>query len=92
MRASSDQSSPKRCASRWWWTIARARPANVPRAIIERLNKEIVSILENPEVQRMVLAEGGEIASGTPEDFAAFLRSELPKWAHIIKRAGITAD
>jgi tripartite-type tricarboxylate transporter receptor subunit TctC len=67
-------------------------PANVPRAIIDRLNKEIVSILQNPEVQRMVLAEGGEIVSGTPEDFAALLRSELPKWARIIKQAGITAD
>src|SRR5262245_21360205 len=51
-------------------------PARVPRAIIDRLNKEIVAILETPEVQKMVLAEGGEIVSGTPEDFAAFLRSE----------------
>ena len=67
-------------------------PAKVPRAIIDRLNKEIVSILGTPDVQRMVLAEGGEIVSGTPEDFAAFLRSELPKWTYIIKKAGITAD
>jgi tripartite-type tricarboxylate transporter receptor subunit TctC len=67
-------------------------PAHVARAIIDRLNKEIVSILENPEVQKMVLAEGGEIVSGTPEDFAALLRHEVPKWRHIIKKAGITAD
>jgi tripartite-type tricarboxylate transporter receptor subunit TctC len=67
-------------------------PANVPRAIVDRLNKEIVSILKTPDVQKMVLAEGGEITSGTPEDFAAFLKSELPKWAQVIKRAGITAE
>src|SRR5262249_34690614 len=67
-------------------------PAKVPRAIIDHLNKEIVAILETPEVQKMVLAEGGETVSGTPEDFAAFLRGELPKWAHVIKRAGITAE
>jgi tripartite-type tricarboxylate transporter receptor subunit TctC len=67
-------------------------PANVPRAIIERLNKELVSVLGSPDVQKLVLAEGGEIVSGTPEEFAALLRSELPKWAQVIKRAGITAD
>jgi tripartite-type tricarboxylate transporter receptor subunit TctC len=67
-------------------------PAGVPRPIIDRLNREIVTLLDTPEVQRMVLAEGGEIVSGTPEDFGAFLRSELPKWAQVIKKAGITAD
>jgi tripartite-type tricarboxylate transporter receptor subunit TctC len=67
-------------------------PASVPRAIIDRLNREIVTLLQSPEVQKMVLAEGGETVPGTPEEFAAFLRSELPKWAQVIKRAGITAD
>jgi tripartite-type tricarboxylate transporter receptor subunit TctC len=45
-----------------------------------------------PEVQRMLLAEGGEIAPGTPEEFAAFLRSEVLKWATVVKQARITAD
>jgi len=67
-------------------------PAKTPRPIIDRLNREIVSLLQTPEVQKMVLVEGGEIFPGTPEDFAAFLQSELPKWAQIIKRAGITAE
>jgi tripartite-type tricarboxylate transporter receptor subunit TctC len=67
-------------------------PARVPRAIIDRLNREIVSLLQTPEVQKLVLAEGGETVPGTPEEFAAFLKSELPKWAQVIKRAGITAD
>ena len=67
-------------------------PAKVPRAIIDRLNREIVTLLQTPEVQKMVLVEGGETVPGTPEEFAAFLKSELPKWALVIKRAGITAD
>ena len=67
-------------------------PANVSRAIVERLNKEIVSILGFPEVQRMVFAEGGEIMSSTPEEFAALIRSELPMWTRVIKQAGITTD
>jgi tripartite-type tricarboxylate transporter receptor subunit TctC len=67
-------------------------PARTPRAIVDRLNREIVSLMQAPEVQKLVLVEGGEIVTGTPEDFTAFLRSELPKWAGVIKRAGITAD
>ena len=67
-------------------------PARVPRPIIDRLNKEIVAVLQSPEVQKMVLAEGGETVPGTPEEFAAFLKSELPKWAQVIKKAGITAE
>jgi tripartite-type tricarboxylate transporter receptor subunit TctC len=67
-------------------------PAGTPHPIVVRLNREIVSLLRAPEVQKMVQLEGGEIFAGTPEDFAAFLRSELPKWAGVIKRAGITAE
>ena len=67
-------------------------PAKTPRTIIDRLNREIVSLLKSPEVQKMVQFEGGEIFAGTPEDFAAFLKSELPKWAQVIKKAGITAE
>jgi tripartite-type tricarboxylate transporter receptor subunit TctC len=67
-------------------------PANVPRAIVERLNKEIVLILGDADVQRLVLAEGGEIMTSTPEEFSALMRSELPKWTRVIRQAGITAD
>ncbi len=67
-------------------------PANVPRAIVDRLNKEIVAILGNADVQRMVFAEGGDIVSSTPEEFAALIRKELPMWAQVIKRAGIAVD
>jgi tripartite-type tricarboxylate transporter receptor subunit TctC len=67
-------------------------PANVPRAVVERINKEIVAILGMPDVQKMVFAEGGEIMSSTPEEFAALIRSELPMWARVIKKAGITTD
>ena len=67
-------------------------PANVSRAIVGRLNKEIVSILGSADVQKMVFAEGGEIMSSTPEEFAALIRSELPMWTRVIKQAGITTD
>ena len=67
-------------------------PAKVPREIILRLNKEFHAIVEKPEVRAMLLAEGGDLKLGTPDEFAAFLRSEVAKWALVVKRAGITAE
>jgi tripartite-type tricarboxylate transporter receptor subunit TctC len=67
-------------------------PAKVPRDIILRLNKEFHAIVGKPDVREMLLAEGGDLALGTPEEFATFLKSEVTKWAQVIKRAGITAE
>ena len=67
-------------------------PAKVPREIIARLNREIVAILDKPEVRDALLSEGGDITPGTPEEFAVFLKSEAQKWAKVIKQAGITAE
>jgi len=67
-------------------------PANVPRSIVLRLNKEIIAVLNTPNVQKMLLAEGGDITPSTPEEFGAFLRAEIGKWTKVIKQAGITAD
>ncbi len=67
-------------------------PAKVPRDIIARLNHEIVAILEKPDVREALLAEGGDITTGTPEAFAAFLKSEVVKWAAVVKQAGITSE
>jgi tripartite-type tricarboxylate transporter receptor subunit TctC len=67
-------------------------PAKVPRDIIARLNREFVSILDKPEVRDALLAEGGDITPGTPEEFAAFLKSEVLKWAKVVKAAGISAE
>lgn len=67
-------------------------PAHAPRDIVLRLNKEIVAVLGTPAVQKLLFAEGGDITPSTPEEFSAFLRSEIAKWSKVIKQAGITAD
>jgi tripartite-type tricarboxylate transporter receptor subunit TctC len=67
-------------------------PAKVPREIVLRLNKAFHTIVERPEVREMLLSEGGDLKLGTPDEFAAFLKSEVAKWAQVIKRAGITAE
>ena len=67
-------------------------PAKTPRDVVMRLNREIVAALAMPDVQKLLLAEGGELSPSTPAEFADFLQSEVVKWAKVIKQAGITAE
>ena len=67
-------------------------PAKVQREIVLRLNKTFHAVVEKPDVREMLLSEGGDLKLGTPDEFAVFLKSEVVKWAQVIKRAGITAD
>jgi tripartite-type tricarboxylate transporter receptor subunit TctC len=67
-------------------------PAKVSPQIISRLNAEFVKILAQPQVQEKLLSEGGDITPSSPSEFAAFLKSEVVKWAKVIKQAGITAE
>lgn len=73
----------------WYGVFA---PAKTPRAIVLRLNGEIARILALPDVRKRLSAEGAELMAGTPEQFAAFIKSELAKWAKAVKLSGATAD
>jgi tripartite-type tricarboxylate transporter receptor subunit TctC len=65
-------------------------PAGTPRAIVLRLNKEMLKILGTREVIDYMTADGAEPAGGTPDEFAAYLRSEHAKWAKVIRDAKIS--
>ena len=67
-------------------------PARTPRAIVARLNEETARILHSPETKQLFLAEGAEPVGDKPEEFAATIKSEIAKWAKVIKAAGIKAD
>ncbi|MBI1983628.1 MAG: tripartite tricarboxylate transporter substrate binding protein, partial [Acidobacteria bacterium] len=73
------------------WNGAVA-PAGVPRTIVTRLNTELVDIMRAPELREKFLAQGAEPLSGTPEHFADYIRSEIKKWANVVKLAGIAAQ
>jgi tripartite-type tricarboxylate transporter receptor subunit TctC len=73
-------------AQQWF---ALAAPGGTPRAIVDRLHAELMIVLKDAEVVRNFAAQGAEIAASTPEEFAAYLKSELAKWARVIKAAGI---
>lgn len=67
-------------------------PAGTPREIVARLNQEIVRVLQSPEVRDRLAGEGAAIVGNTPEQFAAVIRSDVEKWAKLIKSLGITAN
>jgi len=67
-------------------------PAGVPRAIAEKLAAEIGAIVKSREVAERFGADGAVPAGTTPQQFAAFLRSEMKKWAQVIKEAGIKLE
>ncbi|MEI6302513.1 MAG: tripartite tricarboxylate transporter substrate binding protein [Betaproteobacteria bacterium] len=67
-------------------------PAGTPREIVNKLNAEVQRIMQLPEVRDRALAAGAEPAAGTPEEFAAFIRTEIPKWAEVVKVSGAKAN
>ena len=67
-------------------------PAGVPPEMIDRMQREIAKALALPDVRERLTGLGAEVAGGTPAELEAFRRSELSKWAAIIKRAGLKAD
>ena len=73
----------------WGGIIA---PTGVPKAILHRLNIEVNKALATPTVKEQYVAAGNVPTGSTPEEFGAFVRREVVKWAEVIKSAGITAD
>jgi tripartite-type tricarboxylate transporter receptor subunit TctC len=67
-------------------------PAHTPPAIVAKLNRDIGEILQTPEMHSTLLAQGAEAASGTPDEFAAFINSESAKMKSLIELTGMRAD
>lgn len=80
---------PKFEATSWFGVLA---PANTPRPVITRLNADIVKTLQQPDVIQRLGAAGFEIVSGTPEQFAAYIKSEIRKWEKVVKASGAKPD
>jgi len=70
-----------------WYGVSA--PAGTPRAIIERLNGEIVRALNSPDLRGRLTSLGAEPVGNTPEQYTAFVQNEIAKWAKVIKAAGI---
>ena len=75
--------------SLWYGIVA---PAGTPQSIVQRLNAELVKILDMPEIRRSFAEQGADVQGGTPTWFGAFMREESARWAAVIKEAGIKPE
>lgn len=67
-------------------------PAGVPQAIIAKLHGEIVAIMALPDMRERFLAQAAEPVGNRPDEYAAFIQSEIVKWAKVVKEAGLKVD
>ena len=75
--------------SSWVGVLA---PVKTPRAVIDKLNREMVKIVQSPEVKGAFLRDGLESVGDTPEEFGKIIRAELAKWSKLVKAAGIQPE
>ena len=73
-------------------TYSSSLPTGTPRAIVEKLNTDIVKILHQSDTRERLAAMGGEPASATPEQAAEFLKNEYERWGRVIRDGGIKGE
>ena len=75
-------------ANNWYGLLA---PAKTPRKIVDKLNAEVVKVLNMPEIKQYLFSQGLDPAPTTPEEFGAYVKSEMAKWATVVRNAGASA-
>ena len=83
---SAEQGFPDLDSNVWFGLFA---PAKTPRAIITKINRDAVTAMKTQEARATMLALGAEPVPTTPEEFGAYVKSEITKWTKVIKDAGI---
>jgi tripartite-type tricarboxylate transporter receptor subunit TctC len=76
-------------ASSWFGVLA---PAGTPKEIVNRLHDDIVKALNTPALKKSMQAQGAEPVGDTPEQFAEHIRTEIAKWAKVVKQSGAHID
>ena len=85
----SEAGLPGYSAGSWFGLMA---PGKVSGAIVNLLNTEVVRILKTPEVTVRITGDGAMIIGNTPQEFAAYIKADMDKWAKVIRASGITPD
>ena len=80
---------PGLVAVNWWGVLL---PAGTPKAIADKFYADLVKVMHDPDVKEKFAQLGVEAVSGTPEQFAAYMRSETVKYAKLVKEANIHAE
>jgi tripartite-type tricarboxylate transporter receptor subunit TctC len=83
------EAAPGLVAVNWWGALL---PAGSPKAIVDKLHADTVRALADPDVKKRFADLGVEAVSSTPDQFAAFIRDEMAKYAKLIKEANIKVN
>jgi len=67
-------------------------PAGMPSEIVNRLHSEVVKALAVPSVRETLVTQSAEVVGSSPEEFTTYIRSELQRWAEVVKSSGIAGD
>lgn len=67
-------------------------PANMPEAMVTRLNAELIRVIRSPEVRSQLVGQGAEVATMTPAETQRFFNTEKVRWASVVKQAGIKLE
>jgi len=67
-------------------------PAGTSAEIVRRWNVEVSKIMQGADIQQRLLVEGARYTPNTPDEFGAFIKSEIAKWAPVVKASGARAD
>ena len=67
-------------------------PAGLPDAVVARLNADIITVANSPDMKERMRAQAAEIATTTADEFAAMIRNDFAKWSKVIKQAGLRAE
>ena len=73
----------------WQGVVA---PAHTPRDVVAKLNAEILKIVNAPDMRDRLGKQGADVRTNTPDEFAAFIRTEKAKWAKVVKDANIKVE
>jgi tripartite-type tricarboxylate transporter receptor subunit TctC len=72
-------------AAQWYGIIV---PASTPESTVRRLNRALVKVVQTPEFKARMLKEATTVSGTSPKEFAAYLKSEIAKWANVVKLSG----
>jgi len=84
-----EQGLPNVEVDTWYGVFA---PAGTPGAVVAKINAELNILLKLPEIRNVLAKQGLDAVGGTPEQFAARLAQDIPRWVRVVNAAGIKAD
>lgn len=67
-------------------------PAGTPKAVVDKLNAELIAIIRSPEVRERLVSQGAEVVTMTPAEFTQFFDAERKNWAKVVAQGGVKID